>query len=64
MNAAAAVQAAKAASTTTTLLTAATDSEKPVASIINPANGATVSGLVSVDIEASDNVGVIGLNYG
>ncbi len=59
VNAAAAVQAAKAAATTTTLLTAATDSEKPVASIINPANGATVSGLVSVDIEASDNVGVI-----
>ena len=58
VNTAAAVQAAKTASTTTTLLTAASDTEKPVVNIINPLSGATVSGLVAVDIEATDNVGI------
>lgn len=58
VNTAAAVQAAKTASTTTTLLTAATDTEKPVVTIVNPLSGATVSGLVAIDIEATDNVGI------
>ena len=38
--------------------TTSADSQKPAASVLNPAAGSTVSGLVSVDVAASDNVGV------
>ncbi len=51
VDAAAAVQAAIAASPSV-------DSQAPVVSIVNPLSGATVSGLVPVDIQANDNVGV------
>lgn len=51
VDAAAAVQAAVEAAPTV-------DTEAPVASITDPLEGATVSGLVPVDIEATDNVGV------
>jgi thermitase len=46
-----AVQAAVAAKT-------AADTQAPAVSITNPVSGATVSGLVAVDVSASDNVGV------
>ncbi|HEX8874058.1 MAG TPA: S8 family serine peptidase, partial [Nitrosospira sp.] len=51
VNAAGAVQAVVAAK-------AAVDTQPPTASITNPVSGATVSGLVGVDVTASDNVGV------
>lgn len=35
------------------------DTTAPIASIISPTNGATISGTVNVDVSASDNVGVI-----
>ncbi len=50
VNAAAAVQAAKNATVTQ-------DTEPPVVSILNPLEGAIVSGLVPVDIDATDNIG-------
>lgn len=50
VDAAAAVAAATAAS--------ATDTQAPTASISSLSNGATVSGLVGVDVSAADNVGV------
>jgi thermitase len=50
VNASAAVSAA--------LATPAMDSQAPVASITNPLGGAAVSGLVNVNVSASDNVGV------
>jgi thermitase len=51
VNAAAAVQAAVGT-------TATVDSQAPTASISNPLASATVSGLVSVNVSANDNVGV------
>ena len=51
VNAAAAVQAAKA-------YQAATDTTAPVASIAAPLANSTVSGIVGVNVNASDNVGV------
>jgi len=50
VNAAAAVAAAKAMP--------AADTTKPTVSIANPVGGATVSGLVSIGVNAADNVGV------
>lgn len=50
VNAAAAVQAAKTASTG--------DTTPPTVSLTAPTNGSTVSGLVAVSVNASDNVGV------
>jgi len=50
VNAAAATQAATAAT--------AGDTQSPTVSISSPGNGNTVSGLVAVDVAASDNVGV------
>lgn len=50
VNAAAAVQAAMAA--------AAADTQPPASSIAAPLGGSSVSGLVAVDVNASDNVGV------
>lgn len=54
INAAAAVQAV---ATTATALSI--DTEPPQVSILEPLSGASVSGLVPVDIEATDNVGVV-----
>lgn len=51
IDAAAAVKAAIAASPSI-------DSQAPTVSIVNPLSGATVSGLIPVDIQANDNVGV------
>ena len=50
VNAAAAVAAAKAMPTA--------DTTKPTVAIANPVGGATVSGLVSIGVNAADNVGV------
>ena len=50
VNAAAAVEAARAS--------AASDTSAPTVSITSPASGATVAGLVPVDVSANDNVGV------
>ena len=61
VNAARAVAAASEAGTTTTPTPTPTppaDSTNPVVTISNPANGATVSGLVTVSMSASDNVSV------
>lgn len=55
INAAAAVLAAKNA---TVSLAAEIDIETPTVSIIEPLSGATVNGIVPVDIQVSDNVGV------
>ncbi len=52
VHASAAVQAAVSATTTST------DTEAPKASIGSPSSSATVSGLTSVDVSATDNVGV------
>lgn len=52
VDAAAAVQAAK-------LAAPSVDTQPPVVSIVNPLSGATVSGLVPVDLSSSDNVGVV-----
>ena len=52
VNAAAAVQMAM------TMNTTPVDSEAPVVNIFSPADGDTVSGLVQVDVNASDNVAV------
>ena len=52
VDAGAAVQAARAATSTA-------DTTRPTAAISNPLSNATVSGLVSVDVSASDNVGVV-----
>jgi len=51
VDAAAAVKAAKAATPTL-------DTEAPHITIINPLEGATLSGLIPVDIDATDNIGV------
>jgi len=51
VNAAAAVQAA--------LNSAVTDSQPPTAVISSPANGSTVSGLLAVNVNAADNLGVM-----
>src|SRR5205085_3699144 len=40
-----------------------TDITPPTVSITSPANGATVSGTVSVTASASDNVGVAGVQF-
>ncbi len=56
VDAATAVQVAKNA---TASLAAEIDTEIPVVSIIEPLSGGTVSGIVPVDIQASDNVGVV-----
>ena len=42
---------------------AAPDSTPPTVSITAPANGATVAGLVTVSASASDNVGVVGVQF-
>jgi subtilisin family serine protease len=54
VNAAAAVTYAVSSSTTT----ATADTTKPTVSIASPTNGASVSGTISVAVNASDNVGV------
>jgi subtilisin family serine protease len=51
VNAAAAVKTAAGSST-------AADTSAPTVSVVSPAGGATVQGLVAVDVAASDNVGV------
>ncbi|MGG7056653.1 Ig-like domain-containing protein, partial [Nitrosomonas sp. ANs5] len=56
VDAGAAVQAVV---TTETTITPSKDTEPPRVSILEPLSGATVSGLVPVDIEATDNVGVV-----
>jgi hypothetical protein len=59
VNAYRAVAAAAAAATATaTTTTASADTTSPTAAITSPASGATVSGLRTVSIAASDNVGV------
>ena len=55
VDAAAAVLAAKNAAVS---LAAEIDTEAPTVSIIEPLSGATLSGIVPVDIQASDNTGV------
>src|SRR5437867_1980778 len=40
-----------------------TDGTPPAVSITSPANGATVSGTVTVSASASDNVGVVGVQF-
>lgn len=52
VNAAAAVQAAAARAVKA-------DTQAPTAAILSPSAGATVSGLVAVDLSATDNVGVV-----
>ncbi|PTQ98829.1 subtilisin family serine protease [Nitrosomonas nitrosa] len=54
VDAAAAVKAVKAATTSTTA-----DTEAPKVSILGPLTGEAVSGLVPVDIEVTDNIGVV-----
>ncbi|SDY60538.1 S8 family serine peptidase [Nitrosomonas halophila] len=54
VDAGAAVQAVAA-----TVATPIVDTEPPQVTILEPLSGATVSGLVPVDIEATDNVGVV-----
>ncbi len=39
------------------------DTEVPVVSVTAPAEGATVSGVVALDATASDNVGVVGVQF-
>jgi thermitase len=41
---------------------AATDTQLPIVSFVNPGAGATVSGTVSVQVSASDNVGVTSIS--
>ncbi|HSC26650.1 MAG TPA: Ig-like domain-containing protein, partial [Vicinamibacterales bacterium] len=41
----------------------APDATPPTVSITSPANGATVSGTIAVDASASDNVGVVGVEF-
>jgi chitodextrinase len=48
---------------TFTLTTTACDSQAPTVSLTAPANGATVSGTISVAATASDNVGVAGVQF-
>ncbi len=43
--------------------TAAADTTPPTVSITSPASGATVSGTVTVSASASDNVGVVGVQF-
>ena len=40
-----------------------TDSTAPSISISSPANGASVSGTITVQVNASDNVGVVGVQF-
>jgi hypothetical protein len=42
---------------------AATDSSPPTVAITSPASGATVSGAITVTANASDNVGVVGVQF-
>lgn len=42
-------------------LALSSDSENPTASVTAPTDGGTVSGLISVDVAASDNLGVAGV---
>lgn len=51
--------AVQAVTTTKTAAAPPADTEPPHVSILDPLSGATVSGLVPVDIEATDNVGVV-----
>src|SRR5581483_9420816 len=39
------------------------DTQVPTVSVTGPANGATVAGVVSVTASASDNVGVVGVQF-
>jgi hypothetical protein len=50
-------------SLTATITYGAVDTEDPTVSITNPANGATVSGTVTVQASASDNVGVTEVRF-
>lgn len=43
--------------------TSAPDSTPPTVSITSPANGSTVSGTITISATASDNVGVVGLQF-
>lgn len=52
------VDAAAAVALALTYEAPAPDTQQPTATITAPANGATVSGYVSIDISANDNVGV------
>ena len=45
------------------VVSAATDSTPPTVSITSPANGAVVSGTISVTATASDNIGVVGVQF-
>lgn len=56
VNAAAAVAAAKSA-------TAPSDTQAPTASITSPAGGTKVSGLITVQVSATDNVGVTRVDF-
>jgi hypothetical protein len=44
-------------------LSGGSDSQPPTVSLTAPANGATVSGTVAVSATASDNVGVVGVQF-
>src|SRR5207237_889729 len=49
--------------TTSSAVTVAVDNVAPVVSLTNPANGAALSGTVSVSANASDNAGVVGVQF-
>ncbi len=49
--------------TTSTPVTVTVDNTAPTVSIISPASGATVSGMITVEATASDNVGVGGVQF-
>ena len=49
--------------TTSSAVTVAVDNVAPVVSLTNPANGASLSGTVSVSVNASDNAGVLGVQF-
>src|SRR4030095_8419454 len=52
-----------AAAGSVTVSTAAPDTTPPTVSVSAPAAGVTVSGTVSVSANASDNVGVVGVQF-
>src|SRR6202040_1096764 len=51
------------ATATAVTVTVSNDTTPPTVSISAPANGATVSGTVTVSANASDNVGVVGVQF-
>jgi hypothetical protein len=48
---------------TATITTAACDTTPPAVNISNPADGSTLSGTIAVSANASDNVGVVGVQF-